>query len=169
MRHQGVVKDLLPSMRQPHKPGEGFQSSRASVGRKKKAPINQGLIVRTDYYIPSNPARTPASAGCRVLRGIFNERLSCPVFVTEAVHLARAPPTFSAGLPLLDTCCCSYFGTGPEDYINQGRNESMRRGGGGIVSERRPSDDCYLSQINCFIADMNESFYVVHLFWHQLT
>lgn len=98
--------------------------------------------MRTDYHVRSTAGRTPASAGCRMLCGIFNERLSCPVFVTEAAHLARAPPTFSADLPLLDTCCCSCFGTSPEDYINKGRSASTSAGR--IVSELGPSDDCCL-------------------------
>lgn len=38
-------------------------------------------------------------------------------------HLVEAPPTFSAGLPLLDTCCRG-------DDISDGPGESMRRWGG---------------------------------------
>lgn len=79
----------------------------------------RGLVVRTDYYVRSAPARDDAVCCVESLMNGYHAL----VFVTAAAHLARAPPTFSAGLPLMDTCCCSCFGRGAEDYINEGRSE----------------------------------------------
>lgn len=64
---------------------------------------------------------TPTSAGCRRECGIFNEGLSSSMFVTDAAHLVKTPPTYFAGLPLLDTCCCSCFGVTQEHYVNKGQ------------------------------------------------
>lgn len=88
------------------------------------------------------PGQTPASAGCRTECGIFNEGLSCPVFVTSAAHLVKAPPTHSAGLPLLDTCCCSCFGVTQEHYINKGHEELMRKGKEGILAVGTLTSGC---------------------------
>lgn len=96
--------------------------------------LNQRLIVRTDYYVERVPDHTLASAGCHAECGIFNDGLSCPMFATNAAHLVKAPPTHFAGLPLLDTCCCSCFGVTHQHYINKGHEELMRKGKEGILA-----------------------------------
>lgn len=72
--------------------------------------------------------QTPASAGCRSGCGIFNEGLSRSMFVTCAAHLVNTPPTHSVDLPLLDTCCCSWFAMTQERRINKDHKNLMRKG-----------------------------------------
>lgn len=62
------------------------------------------------------------------VESFFNEGFSCSMFVTSTAHLEKAPPTHFAGLPLLDTCCCSCFGVTQVHYINMGHEELMRKG-----------------------------------------
>lgn len=97
-----------------------FGAAECSQGGKKNL-IRQGPIVRTDHHI-----RLASDAVCCV-ESLMNGYHAL-VFATAAAHLARAPPTFSAGLPLLDTCICWCFGRSAEDYINKGRSESRIRG-----------------------------------------
>lgn len=85
---------------------------------------------------------TRASAGCRTECGIFNEGLSRSLFVTDAAHLVETPPTHSAGLPLLDTCCCSCFGVTQEHYINKMSEELMRKGKEGILAAGTLTSGC---------------------------
>lgn len=56
------------------------------------------------------------------------------MFVTNAAHLVKTPPSQFVGLPLLDTCCCSCFGVTQEHYINKGHEELMRKGKEGILA-----------------------------------
>lgn len=56
------------------------------------------------------------------------------MFVTNAAHLVKTPPSHFAGLPLLDTCCCSCFGVTQEHYINKGYEELMREWKEGILA-----------------------------------
>lgn len=58
------------------------------------------------------------------------------MFVTAAAHLEKTTPTHFAGLPLLDTCCCSCFGVTQEHYINLVHEELMRKGKEGTEESR---------------------------------
>lgn len=68
------------------------------------------------------------------VESFFNEGLSCSMFVTDAAHLVKTPPTRFAGLPLLDICCCSCFGVTQVHYINMGHEELMRKGKDGTLA-----------------------------------
>lgn len=74
-----------------------FEAARPSVVRYK-TPIKSDAI---DYYVETLPGQTPARAGWRTEGGIFNEGLPCAAFLTDRAHLAEAPPTGFAGLPII--------------------------------------------------------------------